>query len=290
MKKVFLTIIVILFTFGVLFSQDVPKVRTKQLSENLHLINVAGVNSVILTGKEGTFLVDDNTEKAAPFLLKEICSITKDIIKFIVNTHWHFDHTEGNIVFGNGKKIIADENVKTLLSKDEMLLGELHIAYPEYAIPNITFKDKYEMNLNDETVIITSLSGGHSAGDAIVYFKNADVLHIGDIVFADMFPFVDVDHGGNAITLSNNIKTITDMFTVNTRIVPGHGRMLTTEDLKEYRDMINGTIEIVKQEVSKNKSLAEIKESNLLNDYADWQVAFNFDDWIEILYKSIKQK
>jgi cyclase len=241
MKKVFFTFLVLLITCGVLFSQDNPKVRTKKIADNIHLVNVAGVNSVILTGKEGTLLVDDNIEK-------------------------------------------------NLLSRDEMLLGELHKAYPEYALPSITFKDKYEMSLNGETVVITSLSGGHSAGDVIVYFKNADVLHIGDIVFADMFPFVDTDHGGNAITLSDNIKTIIDKFTVNTKIIPGHGRMLTTEDLKEYRDMINGTIEIVKQEVSKNKSLSEIKESNLLNKYAEWQVAFNFDDWIEILYKSIEQK
>lgn len=290
MKKVFLTLLIFVFSCGILFSQDIPKIRTKKINDNLYLINAAGVNSLILTGTDGTLLVDDNTQSAAPYLLKEINGIINDSINIIVNTHWHFDHTEGNLVFGNGKTIIAHELAKNLLSKDEMLLGDLHKAYPDYALPNKLINDKYEFNFNGETVIITPLSGGHSAGDVIVYFKNADVLHIGDIVFADMFPFIDTDHGGNAITLSNNIKTIIDMFTVNTRIIPGHGRMLTTEDLKEYRDMINGTTEIVRQEINRNKSLSEIKQSNLLNQYADWQVAFNFDDWIEILYVSIKQK
>lgn len=290
MNKVFSTLLILVFSWGILFSQDNPKIRTKKITDNLYLINAAGVNSIILTGSDGTLLVDNNTQSAAPFLLKEIISINKDSINIIVNTHWHFDHTEGNLVFGKGKTIIAHEDAKTLLSRDEMLLGDLHKAYPDFALPNKLIKDKYEFNLNGETVVITSLSGGHSAGDIIVYFKNADVLHIGDIVFADMFPFVDTDHGGNAIKLSENIKTITDMFTSNTRIIPGHGRMLTTQDLKEYRDMINGTIEIVKNEISKNKSLAEIKESKVLQSYAEWQAAFNFDDWIEILYASIKQK
>ncbi len=290
MNKVFFTFVVLIFTCGVLLSQENPEVKSKKIADNLYLINAAGVNSLILTGSDGTLLVDDNTESAAPFLMKEINKVTNDSMKFIVNTHWHFDHTEGNLIFGKGKTIIAHEEVKKLLSKDETLLGELHKAYPEYALPNITFSDKYEQKLNGESVVITSLSSGHSAGDVIVYFKNADVLHIGDIVFADMFPFVDTDHGGNVLTLMSNIKTIISIVSANTRIIPGHGRVLTIEDLKKYHNMILNTVGIVKTQIENKKSLDEIKASKILDAFAEWQVAFSINDWIEFIYLSLRQK
>jgi glyoxylase-like metal-dependent hydrolase (beta-lactamase superfamily II) len=178
--------------------------------------------------------------------------------------------------------------VKNLLSRDEMLLGELHKAYPDYALPSVTFNDKYTLGINSETVDIIALSGGHSVGDAIIYFKNSNVLHIGDIIFADMFPFVDIEHGGNVVKLSENIQKIIDMVPSNTKIVPGHGRVLSTEDLKEYKQMVVSTTEIIRKEMEKKKSLEEIKSSKPLQAYSEWQVAFSCDDWIEVIYNSLK--
>lgn len=288
MKKLVIFIGVFIIGFTALFAQNNPKIKTLKLADSLYLIKAAGVNSVVLYGPDGMLLVDDNVEGNAKPLFDEIHSISKDKLKYIVNTHWHFDHTEGNIVLGKGVTIIAHEEVKKLLSRDEILLGEIHKAYPDYALPSATFSDKYSLNLNGETVDILSLSGGHSAGDAIVYFKNANVLHVGDIVFADMFSFVDTEHGGNIIKLSENIQKIMDIYPADVRIIPGHGRVLSINDLKEYREMILGTTEIIRNEMSQNKSLDEIKSAKPLKAYNDWQVAFSCEDWIEFIYKSLK--
>ncbi len=288
MKKLIIIFGIFIFCFTALFAQNNTKIKTLKLADSLYVIKAAGVNSIVLYGPDGILLVDDNVESGAQPLYDEIQTISKDKLNYIINTHWHFDHTEGNMVLGKGVTIIAHEYVKELLSKDEMLLGEVHKAYPEYALPSVTFRDKYSLSLNGESVEILALSGGHSAGDAIVYFKNANVLHIGDIVFADMFSFVDTEHGGNIVKLSENIQKIIDMYPSDVRIIPGHGRILTINDLKGYREMILGTTEIIRKEMLQNKSLEEIKSAKPLQAYNDWQVAFSCDVWIEIIYKSLK--
>lgn len=182
--------------------------------------------------------------------------------------------------------IVAHEDVKRLCSKDQFLLGDTIKALPQNALPKITFDKSYQIEFNGEKVELTALSGGHSAGDIVVYFKKQNILHIGDIMFSDMFPYVDYEHGGSVYTLEKNIQKIIDNYPDDVKIIPGHGRICTKSDLKEYRDMILATTKIVKEEKDKGKTIEEIKKENVLKDWKDWGVAFTCDDWIEIIYNS----
>lgn len=287
MKKFYFLLLISALSFSFAFPQEKPKVTVEQLGINLYEITLASCNIIASISPEGVLLVDANYKQAGKYLAEEIEKLGGKNINYIINTHWHFDHVGGNQVLANDNTvIIAHKNVKELCSEDRFLLGDTIKALPENALPNITFDKNYQLEFNNEKIELTAVSGGHSAGDIVVYFKNANVIHIGDIVFADMFPFVDYDHGGSVYTLEKNIQKIIDMIPDDAKIIPGHGRVYTKEDLKKYREMVLATTELVKKEKDKGKTLEEIKKENVLKDWQDWAVAFTCDDWTEIIYCS----
>jgi cyclase len=272
------------------FAQDstkIPKVKITELGNNLYEISLLSCNSIVSAGPDGILIVDANYKEAGKYLKAEIEKLKRAEINYIINTHWHFDHVGGNEILANAKTIIiAHEDARNLLLKDQFLLGDTIKALPKNALPNKTFIGSYDMSFNGEKIDLLPVSGSHSAGDIIVYFKNSNVLHIGDLVFADMFPYVDYEHGGSAFTLERNLQIIIDMLPDDIRIVPGHGRIYSREDLRKYKEMISSTISIVKVEKDKGKSLDEIQKADVLKDWKNWGIAFTCNDWIEIIYKS----
>ncbi|MFA5403731.1 MAG: MBL fold metallo-hydrolase, partial [Ignavibacteria bacterium] len=258
MKKSFLIPLILVFLISAAVSQDNPKVPTAkvtQLDKNLYEISMQTCNILASIGLDGVLLVDANYKECGKYMTAEIEKLGGVNINYIINTHWHFDHTGGNQVIGNKNTIIiAHKDAKELLLKDQFLLGDTINALPEYALPKITFDKSYDLDFNGEKIELIALSGGHSAGDIIVYFKKSNILHIGDIIFSDMFPFADYDHGGSVFTLEKNIQKIIDMFPDDVKIIPGHGRICTKDDLKKYREMVIATSEIVKEEKDKGKS------------------------------------
>ena len=273
------------------YSQDVsraPKCKITQLNPGLWEITIASVNVIASVGSDGIIIVDANYSEYAAFLEKAIDSIGGGKkLKCIVDTHWHFDHTGGQKIFGGGVKIISHKNVKELLSKDDILLGDTQKAYPVDALPNITFLDSLALIFNNSDIIITSVSGSHSAGDAVVYFRKEKVLHVGDIIFADQFPFVDTEHGGSVIRILESLNKIISIYPPDTRIVPGHGPAYSMSDLKEYAEMVERTTDIVSKEKQKDKSLKEIQSENVLGEFKEYAVSFSCSDWIEYIYKSL---
>jgi cyclase len=290
MKKSLLIPIILIFLVSVAIAQDnkkAPTAKVKQLDKNLYEITIQSCNILANIGPDGVLIVDANYKEYGKYVAEEIEKLGGNSINYIINTHWHFDHVGGNSVLGNDKTIIiAHEDAKNLMLKDQFLLGDTIKASPQNALPNKTFIGSYDMEFNGEKIDLMALSGGHSAGDIIVYFKNSNVLHIGDIIFADMFPYVDYDHGGSVFTLEKNIQKIIEMFPDDVKIIPGHGRICTKEDLKKYREMVIATSEIVKKEKEKGKTIEEMKKENILKDWKEWGKAFTCDDWIEIIYNS----
>lgn len=289
MKKFILFLFVSLHFAGFSFGQIDPatvKVNIKELSPGLHLIKIYGCNCLASIGEDGIILVDASYEELGEKLKSEIKKIDERKINYLINTHWHFDHVGGNYVIGKEAVVITNDLTRALLTKDEILLGENIKAHPAEILPKITFSSEMNLFFNSDTVKLISMPGGHTGGDILVYFKKANVLHIGDIAFSDMFPFCDVTHGGSVSGISENIGKIISMFPGEVRIITGHGREYNIEDLKNYKKMVDATYRIVTDEIKKNRSLEEIKKNNVLKDWTDWGVAFTCDDWIEMIYNS----
>jgi glyoxylase-like metal-dependent hydrolase (beta-lactamase superfamily II) len=240
-----------------------------------------------LTGPEGTLLVDTGYGPFQDALASELRKIGAGSVKFVVNTHWHYDHTGGNAGLGKGALIMAHQAVLPLLSRDETLLGEPQQALPAAARPSLLYADGIQLIFGGETVRVVAMPGGHTGGDSVVLFEKANVLFAGDVVFQGQFPFVDVDHGGSAVRLSDVLQRLLDLAPAGVKIVPGHGRDMTAEDVKAYRQMLLDTIEAVRTEMAKGKGLSAIQEEDVLKPWADWDGSFTRKDWVEMVYRSI---
>jgi cyclase len=273
-----------------IYSQDSVKCPPKKITElgkNLYEITLQPCNVIASIGTDGVLLVDANYKEYRRFMLEDIKNLGGEKIKYIISTHWHYDHVGGNLVLGDDNTtIISSTYTKILLSSDQFLLGDSSKAHPDKLLPKITFDDKYNLKFNGEDIELISLPGGHTGGDIIVYFKNANVVHIGDIIFADEFPFVDYEHGGSVFGLAKNIQKIIDIMPENVKIVPGHGITYSIEDLKRYKDMIVQTTEIVMDKKREGKTLEEIKKANTLKYFRKWANSFSKEDWIEYIYNS----
>jgi cyclase len=287
-----ITVFIFMFFISVsgIKSQDsnkCPPKKVTELGKDLYEITLQPCNILASIGPDGVLIVDANYKEYRKFMLTEINELGGKRINYIINTHWHYDHVGGNLVLGDDKTIIiAHSEVKRLLSTDHILMGDTIKAHPENLLPEITFDDKYNLDFNGEKIEMTGLSGGHSAGDIIVYFKNANVAHIGDIIFADEFPFIDIEHGGSVFTLAKNIQKIIDILPADVKLVPGHGRVYSIDDLKKYKEMIIETTEIVTNEKKDGKSPEEIKKANVLRVWKKWGKSFSCDNWIEFIYNS----
>jgi glyoxylase-like metal-dependent hydrolase (beta-lactamase superfamily II) len=264
-----------------------PRTEVAAMGGGLHRIRVEWVNVMALHGPEGTLLVDTGFPQVRDLLAAELEKIGARDVRYIVNTHWHFDHTGANELLGKRALIMAHRAVLPLVSGDQALLGETHKALPPEARPRLIFSHEVELSLNGERVRVIPLPGGHTGGDTVVLFKKANVLFVGDVVFQGQFPFVDVDHGGSALELPAVLQRVLDLSPPGVRIVPGHGRDLTADDVKAYRQMLLDTADVVRKEMTKEKSLAAIQEEDALKGWADWDGSFTRKDWIEMIYRSI---
>jgi cyclase len=270
--------------------QDV-QVKTQKITDNIYLLQGRGGNIAALVGMEGILIVDDDYKAVSEKLsaaLKELGAATP---KFILNTHWHGDHTEGNQFFGKDSVIVAHVNVRKRLLDPPEIFGNKTPPYPAFALPIVTYTDTMSLNFNGEEVRLVHFPNGHTDGDTVVFFTKANVVHMGDDLFVNRFPFVDVWSGGNVQGLINNVGTLIKQIPVNARIVPGHGPLATMDDLKAFHQMLVETSKIVQDQMKSKKSLDEIKKTGFPEKYKDWGTGFiKADQWAELIYRSYEKK
>ncbi len=286
-KNIILLIVVAVLINGLSFSQDkFPEIDVRALSPNLYRFSCGVNNWLVLVGSDGVLLSDSAPEIFTEAMKSELQKLGNDDVKFIINTHWHHDHTGGNVLFGEDAIIIAHHTVREhLLQKQEIsLFGEKFKAYPEYACPDLTFYSGLKICFNNEEIDVIHMPNGHTVGDAVVYFRNAKVLHIGDLYVSGHFPSVDYEHGGNVEQHAENLKKIITMVPSDVKVVSGHLSDATIEDLKTYHNMIITTLEIVRNEMRKGKSLEDMKKYEILRDWEDWDKHVTCDMWIETIY------
>ena len=291
MKKTLFLIVFVLTgaSWLPIFSQPQQQILTKPLAPHLYLLHGYTPNVLASVGPDGVLLCDASYGELGDKLTVELKKLGDMKVRFIINTHWHFDHTGGNKVFGRGAIIIAHENARPYLITEQLLLDQVQKAYPEHAVPNLTLTGSLKIYFNGEAIKIIPLTGGHSNGDLIVYFEKANVLHIGDIVFTDMLPFIDLERGGNALQLSDNINKIIATAPADVRIIPGHSRECNIKYLRNYQAMVEATVKVVRAEMDKGKSLEDIKAAQVLKDWGKWATGpASCEDWIEAIYRSVK--
>lgn len=284
---------ILFFGRGAMSSDEKPiPISETKLNDSLSRIILPseGSSVVVLTGADGILLVDNGAKESMPELKNKLEALKRGPVRYIILTHWHPDHVQGVQLIGRKTTVMAHSHAREMLSHDQVLSGSglpPIKAQPEEKLPRITINSTTTIYFDGEIVEIMPLPGGHSGGDMAVYFKNANILHIGDLIQSDIFPFCDIDHGGNLVKLAENIGKIIAAMPANTRIIPTHGREYTMDDLKKYKGMIEGVIGAVRAEMRQNKSLEEMKAADVLGNYKSWVSQWGTcDDMIDYTYKS----
>jgi cyclase len=270
--------------------QDVT-VKVTKVSGNVYMLQGRGGNIGAIVGSDGILIVDDDYKVVSEKLrdaLKELGSATP---RFIFNTHWHGDHTEGNQFFGKDSIIFAQTNVRKRLSQINTVFGAAVQPYPAFAWPMVTYDESMSIHFDGDEVRAVHYPNGHTDGDSVIFFTKANVVHMGDDFFAGRFPFIDLENGGSVQGMINNVASLLKQIPADAKIIPGHGPLSTIEDLRLYHDTLAETAKIVQDAMKKKKTLDEIKKAGLPDKYKTFGSGFiKTDAWIETVYKSYSKK
>lgn len=268
------------------------KIEVVPIKDGLYMLVGRGGNIGLSTGTDGTFLVDDQFAPLTDRIEAAIRSVTGEGVRFLVNTHFHGDHTGGNENFGKrGTLIVAHENVRRRMSVDqfrEILRNDRTPAAPPDALPRITFTDTVTFYWNGEEIRIVHIDHAHTDGDSLIYFVNAGVFHMGDIFFNRHYPFIDVDSGGNVNGMIAAAERVLSLATSDTKIIPGHGALADPDDLRAYRDMLIAVRDKVQTMVNDGRSVDEIVASKPTASFDDpWEG--NIDRFVRGVYYSLRR-
>jgi cyclase len=291
----FLFAVVALLAFGSLAAaqDDFSKVEIKatKVSGNIYMLEGAGGNIGVSVGEDGILIVDDEFAPLAEKIRAALKNMGEGKLRFILNTHWHGDHTGGNAPLGRDAPIIAHDNVRKRLSTEQRLefFKQTVPASPKEALPVITFDQSLSVHFNGEEIRVIHFPHGHTDGDSVIFFTKSNVVHMGDDFFAGRFPFVDLDSGGSVQGLLKNISDIIPKLPDGAKLIPGHGPISTIDDLKAYHRMLMDTTEVVRKKMAAKETLDQIKKEGLPAEWKSWGEGFiKTDQWIELVYRSLQ--
>ena len=289
-----LLFLVCAFSVGAL-AQDFSRVQIKatKVSGNVYMLEGSGGNIGVSVGADGILIVDDQFAPLADKIRASLKTLGEGKLRYILNTHWHGDHTGGNVAFGPEAPIIAHDNVRKRLASEQRieLFKQNYPAVPKEGLPVITFNDSLSVHFNGEEIRAIHYPNGHTDGDSVIFFTTSNVVHLGDNFFAGRFPFVDVDNGGNVVGLGKNIGEIIAKIPAGAKLIPGHGPLSTIDDLKLYHRMLLETTDVVRKKLAAGKPLDQIKSEGLPDEWKSWGTGFiKTDTWIELIHISLTKK
>jgi cyclase len=245
------------------------KIEARELAPGIHVLIGGGGNVGVSAGEDGIFIIDDNLEPLTPQLIDAVGRIATGPIRFVINTHWHFDHVGGNKVLGEaGALIVAHDNVRVRMSAPQFIeaLGNKVPASPAEALPVITFDQAMTLHLNGDTVQVFHVANAHTDGDAIVHFKDADVVHMGDTFFNGNYPFIDTSTGGSLDGMIASAERVLALADGNTVIIPGHGPVTDRSGLASYRELLVTVRDRVAGLIREGRSRDEVLAAKPLAD------------------------
>lgn len=266
--------------------RDFSKVEIKVIpvAKNIYMLEGSGGNIGVSVGVDGNLIVDDQFAPLADKIDAALQKLNPGKLKFVLNTHHHGDHTGGNAAFGaKDATIIAQSNVRKRLAAEANPKKE--------GFPVITFDQSASVHFNGEEIKLLHHGPGHTDGDSIVYFTGANVVHMGDQFFNGGFPFVDLNSGGTVAGYIKTVANVLEKIPADAKIIPGHGKLASVEDLKSFHAMLLETTDFVKQGITAGKSLADLKSAGLPEKFKSFGTGFiNTDTWITTIYNSTTKK
>jgi len=271
---------------------DTIQVRSQPLRGSVHVLQGSGGNIGVSVGPDMTFVVDDQYAPLSQKILAAIGRLSSQPVKFVVNTHWHGDHTGGNENMGKaGAVIVAHENVRKRMSVEQFnaVFNRRTPASPAGALPVVSFSDSVRFHINGDDVVASHVPPAHTDGDVIIHFTKADVVHMGDTFFNGNFPFVDVSSGGNVNGVIGAADRVLATCTPQTIIIPGHGAATDCAGLRAYRNVIVAVRDRVQAEMRKGLTLEQLKAAGLSKDHDErWGKGFIQPPvFIELIYRSL---
>lgn len=272
---------------------DLSKVEIKPviLAPGVAVLFGAGGNIGVSYGEDGTVLIDDQFAPLTGKIQAAVAALGAQPVKFLVNTHWHFDHSGGNENLGKaGVTIMAHDNVRVRMAAGATVAGNVVPPAAKAALPVITYADGLKLHLNGEEVRVIHMPAGHTDGDSIIHWTKSNVIHMGDLFMLQIsFPFVDVGSGGDVrgfVTAADKVLAIAND---QTKIIPGHGAIATKADLQNHRNMIATVIAKVEAGIKEGKTLDQIKASRPADGFGVKTDGFiTADGFIETVYAQLK--
>lgn len=267
---------------------DSVQIRTEKLTEGTYVLFGRGGNIGLAVGPEAVFVVDDQFAPLTPKVLAAIRAITDRPVRFVLNTHWHFDHTGGNENMGKaGALVVAHDNVRRRMSTGQFIefIKRQEPAAPPGALPVVTFNDAVTFHINGDEVAVFHLPNAHTDGDAVVHFRKANVVHMGDVYVTGSFPFVDLSSGGSVSGIIRGVERVLSLIDDDTQVIPGHGAMSTRAALRAYRDMMVTVRDRVRAEATSGRTLEQIIASKPAADFEQFGRGFiKADDFVRFAY------
>ena len=268
------------------------EIMTVPVAAQIYMLSGEGGNIGLFIGEDGTFLIDDQFAPLTDKIVAAIKSVGGDFPKFLINTHYHGDHTGGNENLGQGGTLIfSHHNVRERLSTGTFIaaFNMKREALPREGLPVVTFSADISFHLNGESLSAIHVPHAHTDGDSFIYFKKANVIHAGDIFFNGFYPFIDVAHGGSLKGMIKAVDKILSLADDKTKIIPGHGPMGDKAQLAGYRQMLWTAYERLRKLKAEGRTAQEAVAAKPLADLeGTWgDGIFNSDRWIEIIYSGV---
>jgi glyoxylase-like metal-dependent hydrolase (beta-lactamase superfamily II) len=266
------------------------EIKTEKAAGSVYVLYGMGGNIGVSAGPDGVLIVDDQFSPLVEKIRAALKPLSPGPLRFVLNTHFHFDHTHANPVFGREALIVAHANVRRRLSAETTVLGQKYPPLPKEGLPVVTYDTTVSLHFNGEEIRVVHFPAGHTDGDSIIFFTSSNVIHMGDDFFAARFPFIDLDNGGSVEGLTRNIAEVIAKAPAGVKIIPGHGPLSTIEDLRAYHSMLVETTELIRTRLRAGRTLEQAKAEGLPDKWKGWGTGFiNTQDWIGTIYRSLQQ-
>ncbi len=278
--------------FGILSSLALAQeVTTVAVTDNIYMLQGKGGNVGVIIGDEEMLVIDDDYAEMSAKVQAALQQLSDKPMRFLVNTHWHFDHVGGNVQFGPATNIVAHSNVRKRMStRQEMKAFDRVVKpTPKRGLPVVTYDNGVTLHAADQTVELKHFPAGHTDGDSVVFIKPANVVHMGDHYFAKALPFVDLGSGGSVQGLLRNVQAVLEQTNAETRIIPGHGPLSTQTELRMHLAKLKRSVTIITDYKKAGLSAEQAKEKGLPKAFDNWQQGFiKTPQWIDTVYSSYK--
>ena len=282
---------------GVVSAQnpDSVQITTERLAPGMYVLFGEGGNIGLAVGPDAVFVVDDQFAPLTPKILAAIAAITDKPVRFVLNTHWHFDHSGGNEHMGQaGALLVAHDNVRRRMSTRQFIefIKREELPAPAGALPVVTFNDVMTFHLNGGEITAIHLPAAHTDGDAAIYFRRANVLHTGDVYVQYGFPFIDRSSGGSLDGMIRGADTMIGLINDSTKVIPGHGQIADRAALRAYRNRLATIRDRVRKLAAAGASLDRILASKPTREFdAEWGKGFvTGDDFVRFAYAGVKRR